>query len=336
MTYRRFMLIITAVLILALVKFSSTALAREDDDEPEQSEQSEIVERQADRDEQEEAEKEEEEDEEEDENINEAIEESDDSADDEPEAAGTVMPPVVIPDAAPVVPAPTDSVPVPSQSAVPATEVTSGAVEVVQPSVPVIQTKTKVISVAFPWAWVVTRTAGIASFIALTVMAVIGMLLTTGLLYRIMSPSTAWSIHRAIGTTLLLSVAVHLAGLLLDSFIRLRVVDVFVPFVSPYQPTLVALGIGGFYLLLLILATSLYTMTSHAKFWRTIHTLAFPMYALLFLHGLLIGTDRHLPWVIALYWVSGSLVGLALVYRLVWKYRTAQKPAGSLDFSSRK
>lgn len=183
------------------------------------------------------------------------------------------------------------------------------------------------VSTAFPWAWIGTRVMGIASFILLGWLSITGMLLTTGILFRFMSPATAWSIHRAIGSVLLFSVLGHVISLLLDTFIKLRFTEIFIPFASHYRPTLLALGTIGFYLLLLILATSLYTLTSHAKFWRTIHFFAFPMFVLLFLHGLLLGTDSKQWWMMAIYWANGIAVGFVVLYRMWWKYALRKAPS---------
>jgi methionine sulfoxide reductase heme-binding subunit len=183
------------------------------------------------------------------------------------------------------------------------------------------QTATPVQSTAFPWAWVINRSAGITSYILLALLTITGMSLTTGLLFRIFSPATAWSVHRAIGSALLVSVVIHVFSLLFDHFINLKILDLLIPFVSFYKPSRVALGISGFYLLLLLLATSLYTMTKYAKFWRTIHFFAFPMFILIFLHGVLIGTDTKQPWMQLTYWVTALLVSGFVIYRLSWKYR---------------
>lgn len=202
-----------------------------------------------------------------------------------------------------------------------------------EPPTPSVQTNTNqaapiqevapapVKSKAFPWAWILTRASGIASYVLLTILSLLGMLLTTGLIYRVLTPASAWSLHRAVASVLLLSVVTHIVGLLLDAFIKLRIVDVLIPFVSPYQPLLVSLGIMGFYLLLLILITSLYTMTSHARFWRTVHALGLVMFALIFFHGILIGTDAKQVWMQAIYWITGTLVLSAGTYRMIWRYR---------------
>lgn len=184
-----------------------------------------------------------------------------------------------------------------------------------------------VISDTFPWAWTVIRAAGIASYAFLVLQVVTGVLLTTGVIYRLFSPAISWSIHRAVSTAMLFSVGVHIGSMLLDHFVNLNAVDVFVPFASTFRPTLMGLGTIGFYLLLIILGTSLYNMTSHPRLWRTLHVLGFPMFALIFIHGLLIGSDLQEGWLNYLYWVGGILVVAATGYRLIWKYQhPALKP----------
>ncbi|MFA6098082.1 MAG: hypothetical protein WCV50_04760 [Patescibacteria group bacterium] len=185
------------------------------------------------------------------------------------------------------------------------------------------------ISSSFPWAWTVTRSAGIASYLLLGILTISGILLSTGLFFRIFDPATAWSIHRAIASVLLVSVLLHVGALLFDHFIGLHILDVLVPFVSSYRPALVALGIAGFYLLLLLLITSLYTMTKHPRFWRIVHYSGFIMFSAIFVHGLLIGTDMKLAWIKAIYWIMAVLVLAAVIYRLWWRHRGPQLDIGN-------
>lgn len=182
-------------------------------------------------------------------------------------------------------------------------------------------------SSTFPWVWVGTRAMGIVSYILLALMAVVGMLLTTGALFRVMSPASAWTFHRALGMTLGLSVALHLTMLMLDRFLVFKPLEVFVPFVSNYKPLLVALGIGGFYWLVLLLMTSLWQIKRWPHWWRTVHALSFVMFTEIFLHGILIGTDRHEPWMRIIYWSTASIVFLTAIYRLWWKWRPVRMPS---------
>jgi hypothetical protein len=179
---------------------------------------------------------------------------------------------------------------------------------------------TPVISKAFPWAWVITRAAGITSYILLGLLSLTGLLLSTGTFFRAFEPATAWSIHRAIASSLLFAVLTHVGSLLFDKFINLHILDVLVPFVSSYRPLLVTLGIAGFYLLLLVLATSLYTMNRWPRFWRIVHYFSFVMFISIFFHGILIGTDAKVWWVRLIYWGTAALVVGLGAYRLWWKH----------------
>jgi len=167
-----------------------------------------------------------------------------------------------------------------------------------------------------PWPWFVTRAAGFTSYLLLWLIVMFGLGLSTNVAYRIMSPTTGWTIHRTLGLSLAGTVSFHIGGLLLDSFIHLKVVEVFVPFVSTFRTTPLALGIIGFYIILPVIVTSLVSITRHARFWRLTHYLTLPMFVLLFLHGLLIGTDRTLPVVQGMYLVTGLLAGVAIFLRL--------------------
>lgn len=179
-----------------------------------------------------------------------------------------------------------------------------------------IPTESVVPKQASAWPWFVTRAAGISSYLLLWLIVMFGLGLSTNVAYRIMSPTTGWTIHRTLGLALAGTVALHIGSLLLDSFIQLKVVEVFVPFASAFRTTPLALGIIGFYIILPVIVTSLVSITRHARFWRLTHYLTLPMFVLLFLHGLLIGTDRSLPIMQIMYYVTGLSAGIAIFLRL--------------------
>lgn len=172
-----------------------------------------------------------------------------------------------------------------------------------------------------PWPWYINRATGIASYLLLFLMIAIGITITTGVLFKVLQPTTAWELHRAIGLSLLVSVVVHVGSLLFDQFMKLGFLDVLVPFATHYRPVLVGLGILGFYLLLLILWTSIFSIVRHPVFWRTIHPVSFIMFTLIFLHALLLGTDAKRPWVVSMYWATAAMVVLLVAYRLILKFR---------------
>lgn len=119
-----------------------------------------------------------------------------------------------------------------------------------------------------------------------------------------------------------LELAVALAGfhafvLLFDSYYIYRLSDLLLPFVSPYRPLWVGLGIIGFYLALLTSASFSWRQWLGAKRWRALHSLTFVAYALVTVHGLTAGTDSPNPGMKAVYMGSSLLVSFLTMYRLL-------------------
>jgi DMSO/TMAO reductase YedYZ heme-binding membrane subunit len=76
------------------------------------------------------------------------------------------------------------------------------------------------------------------------------------------------------------------------------------------------MGIIGFYLLIIIILTSLILIVTKYKAWRLIHYLTYPTFVFLFIHGLFIGTDSSALAMKLVYLITGSLAAIAFAYRL--------------------
>ena len=89
---------------------------------------------------------------------------------------------------------------------------------------------------------------------------------------------------------------------------RFDILDVLVPFVAPYRPLAVGLGVLAAYAALSVHAS--FALRGHigARPWRALHYLSFAVYGLATAHGLAAGSDARLLWVKALYGVSSGIV----------------------------
>src|SRR4051812_6195183 len=105
--------------------------------------------------------------------------------------------------------------------------------------------------------WYVARASGFVTWGLLTASMLWGFLTATRILGRRPRPSWVLDLHRFFGGLAVVFVAVHLAGLFLDSYVEFTFPDLFVPFVSEWRPVAMALGITAFYLLLAVEITSL-------------------------------------------------------------------------------
>ena len=166
------------------------------------------------------------------------------------------------------------------------------------------------------YLWYLARASGIGSYIMLFMLMMSGLGITTGFIYNFMGPVFSWRLHRAYGITLVAFVLMHIVALGFDTTMNFSLADLFVPFYSQFKPNYLSLGIVGFWLLVLIIVTSLIWVVKKYKAWRLVHYLVFPAFVTLFLHGVLIGTDRTNRVMIVMYWTTGILVFAGVIYRI--------------------
>lgn len=171
--------------------------------------------------------------------------------------------------------------------------------------------------------WFISRSSGVLAYMMLTAAVLWGLVQSGGILRPTIPPLLALGLHSFLNWGSLVMAALHGLILLGDQYIKLTLADVIVPFIAPYEPAFVGLGILAFYLML-ILSSSFY-----ARKWlgqetfRRLHYASYPTYILVSLHGLGAGTDTGRIW--PLYLTSVGLVVLVTA----WRIRNARHKAGS-------
>jgi hypothetical protein len=142
--------------------------------------------------------------------------------------------------------------------------------------------------------WYIARAAGLVSWSMLALATLWGLALSTKVLGRRPRPNWILDIHRMLGGLALIFTGVHVAALLLDSYVGFGVADVLVPFAAKWHPVAVAWGVVGLYLLLAVELTSLARAHLPRKIWRNTHYASFPLFVTATMHGLTAGTDARL------------------------------------------
>ncbi len=175
--------------------------------------------------------------------------------------------------------------------------------------------------------WIVLRAAGIGAYLMLFMSVAWGLVSTTALFGKRWSKVSTNQIHQFMSTAGLLLLAVHLGGLMLDSFAPFKLLDLLLPFRNAYRPVAVTFGIVAMYGTVLILGTSWIRKKLSTKFWRVIHLLAVPMFTAAMVHGIFAGTDTARPWMFWTYVGTGALtVFLVLVRGLTAGFRPERAP----------
>jgi sulfoxide reductase heme-binding subunit YedZ len=165
-------------------------------------------------------------------------------------------------------------------------------------------------------AWAVTRSSGFAAFLAATGAVLLGARRPSALPIGGL-PARVYALHRALGITSVLALAVHLTSLWLDSYVQFSWTQLLLlPWTSSYRPVAVTLGFLTMISLLLTAANGGLRRLSPGGAWRLVHVLAYLTFALGLLHGVLAGSDSGSIGAIAFYCAAFLAVGWTLIRRL--------------------
>jgi hypothetical protein len=140
--------------------------------------------------------------------------------------------------------------------------------------------------------WYTARAGGIVAWVLLTASVLWGLALSTKLFGKRPRPNWVLDLHRFLGGAAVVFTAIHIASIVLDSYVDFGFVAIFVPFTSRWHPIAVAWGIVALYLLLAVEVTSLLRKRLSKQLWRATHFASFPLFALATTHALSAGTDR--------------------------------------------
>ena len=144
--------------------------------------------------------------------------------------------------------------------------------------------------------WYVTRGSGLVALVLLTIAFVLGIPTARSTDRRVAPRLVVQLLHRNASLLAVVFLAVHVATTVADSFVRIRIVDAFVPFISGYRTLWLGLGTIALDLMLAIVVTSLLRERLSYRTWRTVHLAAYGCWPIALLHGLEIGTDAGFAW----------------------------------------
>jgi predicted ferric reductase len=177
--------------------------------------------------------------------------------------------------------------------------------------------------------WYVARATGIVAWALLAASVVGGLVVSTRLARRRPTPAWQLDLHRFLGGTAVVFTALHVGGLVADSYVDFDAVDVLVPFAASWKPGPVALGVVSLQLLAAIEATSLLKRRLPRRLWRGVHFTSFVLFWSATFHFLLAGTDTANPLALAAIELAAvAVVFLTLVRIFAPRHaRTGSRPA---------
>jgi predicted ferric reductase len=162
--------------------------------------------------------------------------------------------------------------------------------------------------------WLAARATGIAALLLLAVQVALGLVLshphnkTTWKLSKRIFP---W--HDHLWVFVMAFLAAHVVSLLADPKSGIDLAGAFIPGLSQYRSSPVALGTLALYAFLVTAVTARYTKLLPAGAWLSLHRLALAIFAFSWLHGILAGTDSAA--------LEGLYVGMAVAVTAAGAYR---------------
>jgi predicted ferric reductase len=167
----------------------------------------------------------------------------------------------------------------------------------------------------FPW--IAGRTLGLAAYLALAALVVLGIWLRHPWSRRwpLIHPEARLRLHASLGVATCILLGGHIAALASDRYAGVGWPRTLVPGASSYRTVAVTLGVVGFYFLVAITTTAALGGRLVGRHWLIVHRLAMPTFLLGWFHGVLAGSDTTRLRVV--YAVSGAVVGVLMFSRAI-------------------
>ena len=166
--------------------------------------------------------------------------------------------------------------------------------------------------------WILSRVAGISSFIALGISLLTGVALRTAVLDWLGSNRVVKSVHEYTAVLWIPLGVLHIVSLVLDHTARIGLLDLLIPFRAPYGTVSIGLGTLSFEIFAIVALTGWLKKRLTTTLWQWLHRLSYVGFALLFLHALLGGTDFSDPIISAMTWSVALALALISMARVLW------------------
>jgi len=164
--------------------------------------------------------------------------------------------------------------------------------------------------------WIIARSTGTASLVALTLSVLTGIALRSGT-FAWLSHNRGVRVVHGFLTVLWIPLGLaHVVALLFDRYAQVGLVDLVVPFGVSYGRLAIGLGTISMQLILVVLVSTWLRSSLTNGQWQLFHRLSYVAFVAAFAHGVMSGTDLANPVVASLAWVTAAAVALAALRRM--------------------
>jgi methionine sulfoxide reductase heme-binding subunit len=141
--------------------------------------------------------------------------------------------------------------------------------------------------------WYASRAAGIVTLVLLSLVAVLGVVVSRKVKVPGLPRFAVVGLHRSVSLLAVIFLTVHVLSAVADKYVSISPVAVVLPFTSAYRPLQICLGAVALDLGLAVVVTSLLRARIGWRLWRGVHWLAYAAYPIAFVHGFTSADDMR-------------------------------------------
>jgi predicted ferric reductase len=179
--------------------------------------------------------------------------------------------------------------------------------------------------------WYLSRATGLVSFVLLSLVVVLGAVLSAKGKVPGLPRFAGVGLHRNVALMSVVLLAIHIVTAIVDPFVTIGWLAVVLPFTSSYEPVWLGLGALAVDLTVALVITSLLRFKIGIKTWRTIHWLAYAAWPIAVVHGIGAASDLQSGPLLAVVLAVIASVATAVAWRIhvftVRPPRAAVRPA---------
>ena len=170
------------------------------------------------------------------------------------------------------------------------------------------------------WAWYLSRSSALVGFLLLYASIFLGLSIRTPVLQKIIKPAYSINMHRWVSLQALVFASVHGFSFLFDEFLDFNLANILIPFYSGsydiIDGNILALGIIGFYTMLVLVLSSYFKKHISHSLWRALHFLNIALYIVIVLHALYLGSDLRFGALRNIFISANIFLGMLFIFNL--------------------
>lgn len=173
--------------------------------------------------------------------------------------------------------------------------------------------------------WYITRASGMMAYLLLWLSTAWGLAIPSKIIDRLLHRSFTFDFHQVISLLSLGFLGLHIFILTADHFLPFTLAQLFVPFIAPYRPLWIGIGVFALYISVLVTATFYIRRKIGMNTFRLIHYTSLIGYLAALGHSIFSGTDSSLPAAMLMYYGTALVIAFLTAY---WIFVVLQARSG--------